>query len=141
MFILLDAHMAASPSFILRQSDTQESFIEKIKRFNSIFFVAKNEGQIVAYIRAELTGETFIMDTPGYIHIMGAYCLPEHRGKGLHKVLLKMLLQKLKSEGIMRLGVDFESFNPTAYGFWLKYFDAYTHSVARRIDDCAVGKR
>jgi hypothetical protein len=37
-----------------------------------------------------------------------------------------------------RLGVDFESLNPTAYGFWLKYFDAYTHSVVRRIDEKAV---
>jgi hypothetical protein len=38
-------------------------------------------------------------------------------------------------EGYTRLGADFESFNPAASGFWLKYFTAYTNSVARRIDD------
>lgn len=61
--------------------------------------------------------------------------MPEHRGKGLNQKLLSMLIQKLKAKGYTRLGVDFESLNPTAYGFWLKYFDAYTHSVVRRIDE------
>lgn len=41
----------------------------------------------------------------------------------------------LKAKGYTSLGVDFESFNSTAYGFWMKYFTAYTHSVVRRIDD------
>ena len=38
----------------------------------------------------------------------------------------------------VRLGVDCESMNPTALGFWSKYFDAYTHSVVRRIDENAI---
>lgn len=137
---MLDAHMAACPTFILRPSDIVESFIKKIERFRSVFFVAKHKGQIVAYIRAELDGETFIQNLPGYLHVKGAFCLPEHRGKGLHQMLLRLLVQKLKAQGYTRLGVDFESFNPTAYSFWLKYFDAYTHSVVRRIDEHAVAK-
>jgi hypothetical protein len=40
----------------------------------------------------------------------------------------------LKAENYLRLGVDFESFNPTAWGFWLKHFQAYTYSDVRRID-------
>lgn len=47
-------------------------------------------------------------------------------------------LMEYAAKGYTRLGVDFESLNPTAYGFWLKYFDAYTHSVVRRIDEKAV---
>ncbi len=39
------------------------------------------------------------------------------------------------AEGFLRMGVDFESFNPTAYGFWLKHFTAYTYSVVRRVDE------
>lgn len=69
---MLDAHMAASPTFILRPSDTSESFMKKTEYFQSIYFAAKNEGQIVAYIRAELDGETFICDTLGYLHVKGA---------------------------------------------------------------------
>jgi GNAT superfamily N-acetyltransferase len=138
---MLDAHMAACPTFILRPSDTQESFIKKAERFRSVFFIAKYKSQIVAYIRAELDGETFIQDTPGYLHVKGAFCLPEHRGKGIHQMLLSLLVHKLRTQGYTRLGVDFESINPSGYAFWLKYFDAYTHSVVRRIDEGAVAQR
>lgn len=137
---LLDAHMAASPTFILRPSETAETFLKKAEHFKSIFFAAKQNGQMVAFIRAELDGETFVCNTPGYLHVKGALCLPEHRGKGIHKTLLSMLIHKLKTQGYTRLGVDFESINPTAYGFWLKYFNAYTHSVVRRIDEHAINK-
>jgi len=34
--------------------------------------------------------------------------------------------------------VDFETFNPTAYGFWSKHFELYTNSLTRRIDECAL---
>ena len=47
----------------------------------------------------------------------------------------------LKEEGYTRLGVDFESINPTARGFWLKYFSAYTHGVVRRIDERILRRR
>ena len=136
---MLDAHMAASPTFILRPSDTLDSFTKnKIERFNTIYFTARIQDQMVAYIAAGHDGETFIQDSPNYLHIRGAFCLPEYRGKGLNKNLLNLLMQNLRAQGYTRLGVDFESINPTAYGFWLKYFDAYTHSVVRRIDERAV---
>ncbi|MEA4833151.1 MAG: GNAT family N-acetyltransferase [Oscillospiraceae bacterium] len=131
---MLDAHMAASPTFMLRPSETPDSFMKQAEYFHSAYFVAKNNDRIVAYIRAELDGETFICDTPGYIHVKGAYCLQEHRGKGLNQKLLSLLIQKFKTS-YTRLGVDYESINPTAYGFWRKYFTAYTHSVVRRIDE------
>jgi GNAT superfamily N-acetyltransferase len=76
-----------------------------------------------------------ISDCPDYRHIDGAYCLPEHRGKGVFQNLLNFAIRTLKAENYTRLGVDFESINPTAYGFWMKYFTPYTHSVVRRIDE------
>ena len=85
-------------------------------------------------------GETFVQDTPGYIHISAAYCLPEHRRKGISRHLLSLLLQELKGKGYSRLGVDFESINPSGSGFWLKHFSAYTHSVVRRIDESVLQK-
>lgn len=135
---LLDAHMAAGPCFMLRPSHSKSSFLAETAAFSSRFFVAEKETQIVAYIRAELDGETFIQNTPGYLHIKGAFCLPEHRGKGVYQNLLALLLQTLKTEGYVRLGVDFESINPAAYGFWTKYFHTYTHGLVRRIDEHAI---
>ncbi|HEX7102015.1 MAG TPA: GNAT family N-acetyltransferase [Nitrolancea sp.] len=135
---LLDAHMAARPTFIVRPSDTPESFLRKSERSQSTYLVAKFRDQVVAYLKAELGGETFIRNVPGYMHINGAYCLPEHRGRGLPQQLLQLLVNKLRTQRCTHLGVDFESINPAAYGFWLKHFAAYTCVVARRIDENAL---
>ena len=80
-------------------------------------------------------GETFVASGDFYRHIMGAYCLPEHRGRGVYQNLLNFAINTLKTEGYTRLGVDFESINPSGSGFWLKSFHAYTDSVVRRIDE------
>ena len=132
---MLDDSYIDSPFLMFRAKESEAVFLKKYEHFQSIYFTAKYEGRIVAFVRAELDGENYICNTPGYLHVKGAYCLPEHRGNGLNQKLLSMLIQKLKTKGYTRLGVDFESLNPTAYGFWLKYFDAYTHSVVRRIDE------
>jgi len=57
-----------------------------------------------------------------------------------NKQAVNNYLQKLKALGYTRLGVIFESFNPSGSGFWLKHFTAYTHSVVRRIDEYAISK-
>lgn len=101
-------------------------------------FVAKQDGTLCAFLKISASGETLAAMGSAYRHIRGAYCLPEHRGKGVYQNLLNFTISVLKSEGYTRLGVNFESFNPTARGFWLKYFNAYTHSVVRRIDERIV---
>jgi GNAT superfamily N-acetyltransferase len=129
-----------SPFFLYREPDNAEVFLQNYKKHKTIYLAAKHNNQAVAYLAAEYAGETFIKDVPGYLHCNGAFCLPEHRGRGLNQALLRLLVQKLKSQGYTRLGVDFESFNPSGSGFWLKYFTAYTHSVVRRIDESAITK-
>ena len=121
---LLDQSYIQSPFFMYRERKTGAAFLEEYEHFHSIYFTASYEGRLVAFLRAELDGETFVRDAPGYLHVKGAYCLPEHRGKGLNQTLLNLLTAKLKKEGYTRLGVDFESFNPSGRGFWLKYFQA-----------------
>ena len=99
------------------------------------YFAAKQNGELCAFVKIAVPGETFAAAGNTYRHIRGAYCMPEHRGRGLYQNLLNFTISVLKREGYTRLGVDFESFNPTARGFWLKYFSAYTNSVVRRIDE------
>ncbi len=41
-------------------------------------------------------------------------------------------------EGVTRLGVDYESINPSGSAFWQKHFTEYGYGVVRRIDDGAV---
>ncbi len=105
------------------------------------YFVAKQDGKICAFLKISASGEPFVATGNNYRHITGAYCLPEHRGKGVYQNLLNFAISTLKGKGYTRLGANFESFNPTGRGFWLKYFAAYTNSVVRRIDERITQRR
>lgn len=128
-------HYCESPFFMNRKPETMEEFAAISLQDEGRYFAAEQSGQICAFLKISVPGETFITTDSSYQHINGAYCLPQHRGRGVYQNLLNFAIDVLKREGYTRLGVDFESFNPTARGFWLKYFTAYTHSVTRRIDE------
>ena len=132
---MLNEYQCSSPYFMNRKPDTPESFENSYLKRKSRFFGAKYQGNLCAYMKILSNGETFITEGDKYKHIAGAFCLPEHRGKGVYQNLLNSTIATLKNEGYIRLGVDFESFNPAGYGFWSKYFTAYTHGVVRRIDE------
>jgi GNAT superfamily N-acetyltransferase len=132
---MLIEHLGKSPIFMYFPPMTEETLEETHQERQSRYFCAFWEDVPVAFLEITDGGETFACDDPGTKNICGAFCLPEHRGKGVYSALLGFVIAKLKNEGYTRLGVDFESFNPTAYGFWLKHFTAYTHGVVRRIDE------
>jgi GNAT superfamily N-acetyltransferase len=138
--LLLDAHLRNSPMFMCYSQDKIEAgheykFAEWQIREKIRYFVVKDNGKIIAYIKISDEGENFVSELDSVINICGAYCLPEYRGQGILQNLLNYLIKKLRNENYQLLGVDYESFNPTASGFWLKYFTEYTQSVVRRVDD------
>ena len=132
---LLNQGYCESPFFMLRNSVKEADFLAEALENQSTYFIARYQGQAVAFICAESDGETCIQDVPGYLHCKGLYCLPEHRRMGIGNHLLSCLIQKAKTQGYHYLGTDFESANPSGSGFWLKHFTAYTHSLVRRIDE------
>lgn len=133
----LIAHLGKSPTFM--PYDYLNDFAFKHKNSEDTrYFAAKTGKEYVAYIKLSDNGENYITESGNMKNISGAFCNPKYRGTGLYHNLLMFLMTVLKSEGYELLGVDFESINPTARGFWLKYFTAYTQSVVRRIDDKAV---
>ena len=135
---LLVEHMGGSPTFMAYPHITDDVLRGMLQDPDVRYFAAERDGEPCAYIKVADDGENFVGADAGMMHICGAYCLTVHRGTGLAPSLLNFVIRVLKSEGYARLGVDFESINPTAAGFWLKHFEAYTHSVVRRIDDFAV---
>ena len=135
LYFALHRHYCASPFFMNREPETRDAFIASSRQDDGRYFVAKHNNKICAFLKISSCGETFAAMGKNYRHIRGAYCLPEHRGKGVYQNLLNYAIAILKREGHTRLGVNFESFNPTARGFWLKYFTAYTYSMVRRIDE------
>jgi GNAT superfamily N-acetyltransferase len=131
---LLITHLTSSPSFMPYSILNEADFLKNLDK-DVRFFVAKGKDKCVAFIKISREGENFVCNDKGIMNICGAYCLPEYRGTGIYSNLLAYLVSNLKTEGYTRVGVDFESFNPTARGFWLKHFTEYTNSVVRRIDD------
>ncbi|MCL2478560.1 MAG: GNAT family N-acetyltransferase [Treponema sp.] len=134
---LLRNHMKESPAFMRYEpGDEEESRqTKRVIRKDVRYFTADITGKIIAFIKIADGGENFISNSKYMKNICGAYCLPEFRGKGIFQKLLNYVIKKLQDENYRLLGVDFESFNPAANGFWPKYFTEYTHSVVRRIDD------
>lgn len=136
---LLAQHLGESPCFMKNTLEQTAQWLANAETRNSRIFTAQCQGLPVAFLELTDEGENFATDDPSMPNICGAFCLPEHRGKGIMPHLLNRAIVTLKAEGYTRLGVDFESFNPTALRFWSKFFTAYTHSVVRRIDESALG--
>ncbi len=131
-------HMENSPCFMYSSLEAFNSWLVRAEDRKSRLFVAKDSEKLIAFLEVISNGENFVTEVDDICNICGAFCLPAFRGKNISSNLLNFAIRKLKAEGYKLLGVDFESFNPTAYGFWLKYFTAYTNSVVRRIDECAL---
>lgn len=129
-------HLGGSPVFMPPEgsSDAQE-IAQGMQNDEHTYFAAYDGASMVAYIKIQRQGENFACDAADMMSISGAFALPEVRGSGVYTALLAFLMDWLRERGYARCGVDFESFNYTARGFWLKHFTAYTHGVVRRIDE------
>ena len=134
---LLRDHLKNSPMFLRyeKENEDENSRNRRVLQKNIRYFTAKDGEKLIAYIKISNEGENFISEVNYMKNIQGAYCLPEYRGQGIYQNLLNHAIKKLQDENNLLLGVDYESFNPTAGGFWQKYFTEYTQSVVRRIDD------
>lgn len=137
----LSIHLSESPCFLYSSEQEFQSWLSRAEMRNSIIYAGFEGEEIIAYIEVMHGGENFVTENTDMMSICGAYCLPKRRGEGIVQNLLNVMMEELAKEGYQQLGVDYESFNPTAYRFWNKYFKPYTNSVTRRIDEKILTKR
>lgn len=129
----LGRHLGESPCFIMMSDGDIENWQRRKEGSGLRVFTAWQGEELAAYLELTEDGENFATEADEMRNICGAYCLPAYRGLGVMPLLLNFAIGVLKAEGYTRLGVDYESINPTAWGFWNKYFEAYTYSLTRRI--------
>lgn len=134
--IELAKHLSKGPIFFPTNISRIEDWLNNDE---SRIFVAKENNQIIGYIEVGDEGENFITENKAMRSICGAYFKKEHRNKEVAANLLNYICEELKSEGICYLGVDCETLNPNALRFWGKYFENYTYSFHRRIDERIIG--
>lgn len=130
----LAAHLHGSPVFMEYFDFTPEFVARKSEERKSVHLVARDGDRIIGYIEATFEGENYLTVHPLMRNICGAGVLPEYRGQGIMRELVARLADRYRAEGITTLGVDYETMNPNARGFWERYFVAYTRSFERRFD-------
>lgn len=127
-------HYAASPIFMVPQGpDDAAAFASFIDQPGNSVWLATAEGKSAGFMRFESDsdGASAVLQSKDTIAINGAYVRPEYRGRRMASALLDAALQDYADIGFERCSVDFESFNPEAAGFWMKYFKPVCLSVVR----------
>jgi len=135
----LEDHLRMSPSFMHvlehRESDYYRAFLSG--KGKSIW-VASYRNRPISYIKCEpsIGGNACqVVRDPGVIAITGAYTEPSFRNRGVATAILQRLLEQARREGYSGCSVDFESANPVASDFWLRYFRPVCFSMMRYIDE------
>lgn len=127
-------HYAAAPIFMVPQTpDDAASFASFTDQPESSVWLALQAGYPAGFMRFESDsdGASAVLQSKDTIAITGAYIRPENRGRQLASAILDAALQYYAGLGFEHCSVDFESFNPEAAGFWMKYFEPVCLSVVR----------
>jgi len=133
-------HLRRSPIFyhcryFLPLEERFDDFLTEDMRI----FAAFDEGKLIGMIDSEPAGEG-IQTFGGKSMGMGdVFVVPSYRGLGVAHALLEYANHELKSSGIQRLYVMHGTINPTARGFWDKFFTPYAYTMTRSIDPAMLG--
>lgn len=127
-------HYTKSPIFMTAQEpDSAEAFAEFLANPVNGAWIALSGDEVVSYVRFEASsfGAAQILNASDTIAITGAYTKPAHRGGRLMPALVDLALQEYAGRNFGRCVVDFESINPEAAVFWMRYFKPVCYSVMR----------
>jgi GNAT superfamily N-acetyltransferase len=127
-------HYNEPPVFMAaRPPVSPDEYREFISGSGNTYWLAEFQGEPAGLMRFEAhsQGATKIVESETTIAITGAYTRPQYRGKGSAAALLDSALRYYSELGFERCSVDFESFNPEAANFWMKYFDPVSFSLVR----------
>lgn len=127
-------HYSRAPVFMApRQADEAAAQAAFLTRPKNGVWLAEDEDRLVGFIRYE--GYDFdsvaILESEAGILITGAFVRPGYRARGIALALLQAGLRDYQQRGFKYCAVNFESFNPEAAAFWMKYFDPVGLSVMR----------
>ncbi len=121
--LLMDAYQPADSQRLAQFLDTPQ---------NSIW-LAMDGSNYAGYVRFEVnnTDSAAVVAAPDRIANTGAYIRRQYRGRKIAAALLDAALRDYAEQGFRCCSVDFESYNPEAVSFWLKYFEPVCFSLMR----------
>jgi GNAT superfamily N-acetyltransferase len=127
-------HYAAPPVLMpLRHASNPAEMDGFLSTPGSRIWLAEKDGAAAAYLQFQdiSDGAAEVVRCSDNTAITGAYTRPQQRGLGLAPALLDAGLQDAAQRGFKRCSVDFESFNPEASAFWMRYFTPVSFSLIR----------
>lgn len=133
-------HLRQSPVFyhcrdFLPIEDRFEDFLSDDMRIFSVF-----DGEhLVGMIDAEPTDIDFAASDAAARGLGDVFLAPAYRGRGIGPALLQFACASLARDGFRSLFVTHGTINPTARGFWDKYFTNYAFTMTRLIDRSMLG--
>ncbi len=128
-------HYAQPPLFMVsdnaRDADKFAEFLAGEQ--NSAWIATGDDGAVWSYMlfAGEGFGAASIVGSTTTTQIVGAYTLPAYRGRGAAVGVMNAALAYYAARNFDRCSVDFESFNPEASYFWMKYFEPVCYSLMR----------
>ncbi len=127
-------HYTRAPIFMTpRKSSTTDRLIEFLARPRNSIWLALDYKSPIGFMRFE--GYDFdsvaMVESEQTIAITGAYVRPASRGQKAAVAVLDAALRDYADRGFTCCTVNFESFNPEAAVFWMKFFEPVGLSVVR----------
>jgi GNAT superfamily N-acetyltransferase len=127
-------HYSSPPIFMVPHTPGNaaefSAFIDKPDNSVWLAMDGHNPAGFIQFERVSF-GAAQVVQSETTIAITGAYVRPEYRGKKIAAAILNAGLRNYATRGFVRCSVDFESFNPEAVGFWMRYFRLVCLSVVR----------
>jgi GNAT superfamily N-acetyltransferase len=132
----LTAHLSA-PSVCMRRRSRDEAWQRAfLAQDDNAVALAEEGAQVVGILRLEgrCDGACEIVRSPDTVGLSGTYVLEPYRRHGVAAGLLAEAIRWSRANGYARCSVDWESFNPSATGFWLKHFAPVCYSLVRHVE-------
>jgi GNAT superfamily N-acetyltransferase len=126
-------HYAEPPVFMAPHESLEAEEWERFLNWpgNTVWLAEDVDGAF-GFIRFDREfGGADILTTPTGIFISGAYVRPAYRNCGAGAAILDAALRRYATQGFTCCTLDFESFNPEAVSFWMRYFTPVSYGLLR----------
>jgi ribosomal protein S18 acetylase RimI-like enzyme len=134
---MLEDHLRGAPTFLCRDPEEEVAQVagwlaDSTKRV----WLARSGTLPIAFVclSSDADGVAHVVRDPRTVHVVAACTRPEFRSRGIAEAVLAAALRAARTEGYAAAAVDFETANPLARRFWLRFFTAACVSYERHID-------